>query len=125
MYLIECANAYLAATQMQQKEMDYQTAYALLKLRKGLQTQVDFYQSEEMKLVERYAKTDKDGKVQWDEGNRFSFNDEKKAREFYEQRKKLSMTQIDDVEPVKAPKPEKISPAQLEALEKFIHFGEE
>lgn len=110
---------------MQQKEMDYQTAYALLKLRKGLQTQVDFYQSEEMKLVEKYAKTGKDGKVQWDEDNRFSFDDEKKAREFFEQRKKLSMTQIDDVEPVKAPKPEKISPAQLEALEKFIHFGEE
>ena len=125
MYLIECANAYLAASQMQQKEMDYQTAYALLKLRKGLQTQVDFYQSEEMKLVEKYAKTGKDGKVQWDEDNRFSFDDEKKAREFFEQRKKLSMTQIDDVEPVKAPKPEKISPAQLEALEKFIHFGEE
>lgn len=125
MYLIECTNAYLAASQMQQKEMDYQTAYALLKLRKGLQTQVDFYQSEEMKLVEKYAKTDKDGKVQWDEDNRFSFDDEKKAREFFEQRKKLSMTQIDDVEPVKAPKPEKISPAQLEALEKFIHFGEE
>ena len=25
MYLIECANAYLAAVQLQQKEMDYQT----------------------------------------------------------------------------------------------------
>ena len=24
MYLIECANAYLAAVQLQQKEMDYQ-----------------------------------------------------------------------------------------------------
>lgn len=35
------------------------------------------------------------------------------------------MTQVDDVEPVSVPRPEKISPAQLEALEKFIHFEEE
>ncbi len=125
MYLIECTSAYLAATQMQQKEMDYQTAYALLKLKKSLQTQVDFYQGEEMKLVEKYAKKDENGKVQWSEGDKFSFDDTEKAKEFYEQRKKLCMTQVDDVEPVKAPKPDKISPAQLEALEKFIHFGEE
>ena len=51
MYLIECVNAYLAASQMQQWEMDYQTAYALLKLKRTMQTQLEFYQSEEMKLV--------------------------------------------------------------------------
>lgn len=125
MYLIECVNAHLAASQMQQREMDYQTAYALLKLKRTMQTQLDFYQSEEMKLVKKYAKTDKDGNVQWEEGNKFSFADGEKAKSFAKAREELGMTQVDDIEPVSVPRPEKISPAQLEALEKFIHFEEE
>lgn len=125
MYLIECVNAYLAASQMQQWEMDYQTAYALLKLKRTMQTQLEFYQSEEMKLVKKYAKADEDGNVQWEDGNKFSFADAEKAKRFAKAREELSMTQVDDIEPVSVPSPERISPAQLEALEKFIHFGEE
>lgn len=42
MYLIECANAYLAAVQLQQKEMDYQTAFAVMMVKKQLQSHVEF-----------------------------------------------------------------------------------
>ena len=64
MYLIECANAYLAAVQLQQKEMDYQTAFAVMMVKNDFTVQ-------------------------------------------------------------HAPVPEKITPMQLEALEKFIVFGGE
>ena len=43
MYLIECANAYLAAVQLQQKEMDYQTAFAVMMVKKQLQSQWRFF----------------------------------------------------------------------------------
>ena len=53
MYLIECANAYLAAVQLQQKEMDYQTAFAVMMVKKQLQSHVEFLQNEELKLAEK------------------------------------------------------------------------
>lgn len=124
MYLIECVNAYLAATQMQQKEMNYQTAYALLKVKKELQPSVDFFREEELKLVKKYAKTDENGQVQWLENERFAFEDPEAAEEFQKEREKLCMTQTDEPEQRRAPIPERISPTQLEALEKFICFGE-
>lgn len=58
MYLIECANAYLAAVQLQQKEMDYQTAFAVMMVKKQLQSHVEFLQNEELKLAEKYAEKD-------------------------------------------------------------------
>lgn len=125
MYLIECVNAYLAATQMQQKETDYQTAYALLEVKRELQSSVDFFREEELKLVKKYAKTDENGQVQWLENERFAFDDPEGAERFQKERKMLCMTQTDEPKPRHAPIPERISPAQLEALEKFIRFGEE
>lgn len=58
MYLIECANAYLAAVQLQQKEMDYQTAFAVMMVKKQLQSHVEFLQNEELKLAEKYGEKD-------------------------------------------------------------------
>ncbi len=125
MYLIECVNAYLAATQMQQKEMDYQTAYALLKIKRELQPSVDFFRDEELKLVQKYARTDENGQIQWLENERFAFEDPAGAEQFQKERERLCMTQTDEPERRHAPIPERISPAQIEALEKFIGFGEE
>ena len=125
MYLIECINAYIAATQMQQKETDHQTAYALLRVKRELQTQVDFFREEELKLIKKYARTDESGQIQWLENERFEFEDASSAEEFKREREKLCMTQTDEPETLRAPIPERISPAQLEALEKFIRFGEE
>ena len=89
MYLIECINAYIAATQMQQKETDYQTAYALLRVKRELQTQVDFFREEELKLIKKYARTDESGQIQWLENERFAFEDAASAEEFKREREKL------------------------------------
>ena len=67
MYLIECANAYLAAVQLQQKEMDYQTAFAVMMVKKQLQSHVEFLQNEELKLAEKYAEKDEKGNIKWTE----------------------------------------------------------
>lgn len=125
MYLIECISAYIAATQMQQKETGYQTAYALLRVKRELQTQIDFFRDEELKLIKKYARTDENGQIQWLKNERFAFEDTASAEEFKREREKLCMTQTDEPETLHAPIPERISPAQLEALEKFIRFGEE
>lgn len=130
MYLIECANAYLAAVQLEQKEMDYQTAFAVMMVKKQLQSHVEFLQSEEMKLAEKYGEKDgeKDekGNVKWTERGTFPYRDADAAVGYQKERRALGMTQVEDDFTVQhAPVPEKITPMQLEALEKFIVFGGE
>ena len=114
MYLIECANAYLAAVQLQQKEMDYQTAFAVMMVKKQLQSHVEFLQNEEK------------GNIKWTERGTFPYRDADAAAGYQRERRALGMTQVEDDFTVQhAPVPEKITPMQLEALEKFIVFGGE
>lgn len=125
MYLIECANAYLAAVQLQQKEMDYQTAFAVMMVKKLLQSHVEFLQSEELKLAEKYAEKDEKGNIKWTERGTF-LPGCGRGGGIPEERRALGMTQVEDDFTVQhAPVPEKITPMQLEALEKFIVFGGE
>lgn len=126
MYLIECANAYLAAVQLQQKEMDYQTAFAVMMVKKQLQSHVEFLQNEELKLAEKYAEKDEKGDIKWTERGTFPYRDADAAAGYQRERRALGMTQVEDDFTVQhAPVPEKITPMQLEALEKFIVFGGE
>ena len=126
MYLIECANAYLAAVQLQQKEMDYQTAFAVMMVKKQLQSHVEFLQNEELKLAEKYAEKDEKGNIKWTERGTFPYRDADAAAGYQRERRALGMTQVEDDFTVQhAPVPEKITPMQLEALEKFIVFGGE
>ena len=126
MYLIEYANAYLAAVQLQQKEMDYQTAFAVMMVKKQLQSHVEFLQNEELKLAEKYAEKDEKGNIKWTERGTFPYRDADAAAGYQRERRALGMTQVEDDFTVQhAPVPEKITPMQLEALEKFIVFGGE
>ena len=96
MYLIECANAYLAAVQL-----------------------------ENGKVVGLLAEDEK-GNVKWTERGTFPYRDADAAAGYQKERRALGMTQVEDDCTVQhAPVPEKITPMQLEALEKFIVFGGE
>ena len=81
MYLIECANAYLAAVQLQQKEMDYQTAFAVMMVKKQLQSHVEFLQNEELKLAEKYAEKDEKGNIKWTERGTFLIGTQTRRRD--------------------------------------------
>ena len=95
MYLIECANAYLAAVQLQQKEMDYQTAFAVMMVKKQLQSHVEFLQNEELKLAEKYAEKDEKGNIKWTERGTF-YRDADAAAGYQRERRALGMTQVED-----------------------------
>ena len=126
MYLIECANAYLAAVQMQQKEMDYQTAFALMTVKRQLQSHVEFLQAEELKLAEKYAEKDENGRIRWTERGTFLFRDADAAEKYQRERTALGMTLVErDWTVQHAPAPEKITPMQLEALTGFVALGGE
>lgn len=81
---------------------------------------------EELKLAEKYAEKDEKGNIKWTERGTFHYRDADAAAGYQRERRALGMTQVEDDFTVQhAPVPEKITPMQLEALEKFIVFGGE
>ena len=80
----------------------------------------------ELKLAEKYAEKDEKGNIKWTERGTFPYRDADAAAGYQKERRALGMTQVEDDFTVQhAPVPEKITPMQLEALEKFIVFGGE
>lgn len=125
MYLKQCVDAYAAVAAMMEKEWDYETAHALVMLKRKLQPQVDFFAKEEMKLAKEYAKLDKKGNIIFTERGTFPFREQDKAQEYAERRTRLGMVEAqEDFKPLRVPMPERITPAQLEALEGFLEFEE-
>lgn len=125
MILIKCVNAYAAVQGLMDKELDYQSAHALVMLRKKLYPHVLFYQQEELKLVKEYGIKDEKGRVVWNGEGAFSFRSPKAAVAYDKKRRHLGLVEVqEDFGPVKVKRPDRITPAQLEALEGFLEFEE-
>lgn len=126
MRLIDCVNAYMAAEEMSRRELGFRTAYAIVNLKRKLRPHADFYAGEEMKLVERCARKNRDGKIEIGANGRFEFDSPEKAGEYNKLRAELGDMEAGELfEKIKAPAPAEIKPAELEALGKFIEFEEE
>lgn len=123
MRLLQCVNAYTAIQSMMSDELDYQTAYALVVLKKRLQPHVEFYRKEELKLVDCYAEKDDEGNIRWHDTNRFGFKDQKLAAEYATKFNDLCAVVVQwKYDPLVVPIPERIKPSALEALEEFLSF---
>ena len=125
MRLLQCVNAYTAIQSMMFDELDYQTAYALVVLKKRLLPHVEFYRKEELRLVNNYAEKDEEGKIKWVDTNRFAFKDSKQVEEYATKFNDLCAVIVQwSYEPLSVPIPERIKPSALEALECFLNFGD-
>lgn len=126
MNLTQWVNAYMAVQSMMGEEWDYQTAHALVTLKRRLYPHVVFYQQEERKLVEEYAARDEKGEIIWSGDGRFVFRDPGQGEEYARRRAQLCAVEVQEtLTPLKVPKPRRIKPVQLEALEGFMEFGGE
>ena len=126
MLLIQCVNAYMATAYLMEKEWDYKTAYALAELKRALQPHVDFFIQEEQKLIQEYGKKDEKGHVAFTEKGTFQFASAEDAPKYNAKRFELGQVPVEMKWKVKKlPRPERIKPVHLEALEGFIDFGGE
>lgn len=125
MRLLQCVNAYTAIQSMMSDELDYQTAYALVVLKKRLLPHVEFYRKEELKLVDCYAEKDNAGKIVWIDVNRFRFRNPEQVEEYINRYNDLCAVIVQwKYEPLSVPIPERIKPSVIEALEGFLSFGD-
>ena len=125
MIMMQCVNAYMAVQTLMDREMDYQTAYALVCLKKELSGPVEFYKREERRRMDEFAARDEDDKGIWNEGGRFQLRDPEAAQLYRSKRAELDMVEIkQNIIPVRVPRPDRIKPAVLEALDGFLIFEE-
>ena len=123
MKLIQCVEAWQAVQALINRDMDYATAHTLVTLRRHLRPQVEFYLSEEKKLVAELAKHDEQGKTVMKSAMEVEFETAEKAAEYARRRAELGNVEVTERFPkLNAKAPETITPAQLEALLPFIRF---
>lgn len=126
MILLECVTAYMAVQALMEQPFPYKAAHALMMLKRKMQPHVEFFSQEEMKLVEEFAEKDVvNKKILWTDKGAFRFDAGKDPSEYARRRVDLGAVEVEwGIERIKVPCPASITPAQLEALEKFIEFEE-
>lgn len=125
MTLIRCITAYTALLALSEQAVPYDTALAIVLLKKRLAAHTEFYAAKEWELIETYGKRDDNGKIVTDGPGRFVLDPEKDIAEYDRLKRELASTEVpEEFEPVKVSCPDKISPAHIEALEGFMEFKE-
>lgn len=117
MKLIEAVNAYLAAEEMSREKWPYPVALALVKVKRRVKDEVDFFLARERELVEEYAARDERGNIRLTSAGTFVFKDPAKGPAYEAARKELCETEIEiDHKPICVAAPAEIKPAYIEAL---------
>lgn len=120
--MIELVRANLAVKEMEQQELPYELAVALVKLRRATQKDFETFLELEKKLVRKYAILDENGNTAL-ENRHFKFRDSSEAPAYLEERRELEETTVEVAISRKAViPPENITPQALEALSVFLNF---
>lgn len=123
MNLSQYVAAYAAIQGMMGNLMDYDSAHAVMVLKKKLEPHATFYADEEMKLAQEYATQDANGNAVFDGNGNFTFQDPSRAPEFASRRKELGDVAVqEDGIPIQLKARYMVTPTQLEALEGFIEW---
>lgn len=126
MKLIEAVNAYLAADEMSGEKWPYGVSLAVVKVKRALKDEFDFFVEKERELVARYAAQDGMGNIRLTSEGRFVFRDPADGADYEKLRRELGETEITPTHKLmRVRAPEEIKPAHIEALEGFIEFTTE
>ena len=107
---------------------DYKKLREIVKLRKSVETEFDFYVEQEKKAVDAYAEKKPDGTPVFLEDGRIKLKDPKAKAAFEEDITRLQETEVDDVTPIKLTEADFLSasdlptPGDMIALEGLIIF---
>ena len=126
MKLSKIIAAYNVLETMTNHLYDYKVAYQLYTLKKDMVSHVQFYAAEELKMVEKYAEKNENGKAVIQPDGKFNFMSAEAKEGFLADSEALGNVTADwSREVLKLPITPMISMKQLEALDGFIEFGAE
>ena len=121
MKLIEVFEVQKAIADIENQELDYESAYRIACMKAKLAPNAEFYSREEKKLVEDYGVRNEDGSLII-KGNQIQIPSEK-IPEFSEKKNNLNNVEI-DVGEKPLIKVSKVKPSTLESLIKVFTFPE-
>lgn len=123
MLLAKAFTAFTAVSQLMETECDFQTAYELLQTKKKLQPHAEFFYQKEQELIAKCGKKNEQGTVELDPNGKFTAAGAEEALAFKREKLELGKVVIEWSEkPKQLPRPEKIRPVTIEALEGIIEF---
>ena len=106
----------------------FRVARQLVALRKKVDEEIDFYASEEKKLLDLYALKNEDGGPKITKENRIQLKDEESAKAFLQKISELRNSPVEGIEPVKLCEGDFCeaqalpTPDEMIALEGFVEF---
>ena len=113
----------MAAQEMQGQLLQYDLALALVKLKRELQADADFYIARERELIMKYAVLDDSGNVRLTPQGTFLFKDPAQGADYERDRRELGETDAGAAPAAyKAKAPAEAKPYWIEALRGFIDF---
>lgn len=122
MLLIQYMAAYTALSSLMNCSCDYQTAHAFSLLHHQLKPHALFFQEEEFKLARKYGQKDKNGQLSLNANGSFPFIDADAADRYRSEHLALEQTKVPALEPTTVKPPERMTAAQLQALEGLLVF---
>lgn len=109
---------------------DYKKLRELVKLRKSVEAEFDFYVEQEKKAVDTYAEKGKDGTPVFLEDGRIKLRDTAAKADFEAELLRLQDTDIEDIKPITLKEGDFLTPGDLPTpndmllLESIIHFAD-
>lgn len=92
---------------------DYKKLREIVKLRKLVETEFDFYVEQEKKAVDTYAEKKKDGTPVFLEDGRIKLKDSKAKTSFEEEITRLQDTDVEELKPITLSESDFLSPEDL------------
>lgn len=123
MKLSKCADGYRALLELGKEPCSFQTAHAMMKLKRKLQEEAEYLAEQEMKLAQKYAVLDDQGKIRWTGEGRFQLRPGQ-AEAYRAEVAELMNIDVSITPEEAAAPPERITMEQLEALEGMLIFKE-
>ncbi len=123
MKLIKVVNAYLAADEMSREKWPYAVSLAVVKVKRALKDEFDFFADKERELIVQYAAMDARGNIRLTPEGRFVFRDPADGADYEQKRRELGETEVTPTHRLlRVRAPAEIKPAHIEALEGFVEF---
>lgn len=123
MKLIKAVNAYLAADEMSREKWPYAVSLAVVKVKRALKDEFDFFADKERELIVQYAAMDARGNIRLTPEGRFVFRDPADGADYEQKRRELGETEVTPTHRLlRVRAPAEIKPAHIEALEGFVEF---
>jgi len=124
MILLQCVTAYVAVQKLMEQDMDFESAHAIMTLKRKLEHHAMFYAERERDLIMEYAVLGENGDIKLNPNGTFNFRDPERKPEYDRLRRELGSVgvELEGAGGIRLKPRFDVTPAQLEALDGLVEW---